>query len=100
MTLAEVVGAGVFVSACVLLMGVTRVIDIFNAWVPLSIVRGIQLAVGLTLAEKVRGHVPSMFLSLTFSVPPMTNIILILISPLQSKTLLEVPSTYVSWRAR
>jgi predicted benzoate:H+ symporter BenE len=54
MTLPEVVGAGVFVCACVLLLGVTRVINIFNTWVPLSIVRGIQLAVGLSLAEKVR----------------------------------------------
>jgi hypothetical protein len=37
-----------------LLLGLSGLMDAFNAAVPGSIVRGIQLAVGLALAKKVR----------------------------------------------
>lgn len=54
LSLAEVMSAGLFVSGTMLLLGATRLMDLFNAAVPPSIVRGIQLAVGLALAKKVR----------------------------------------------
>jgi hypothetical protein len=38
-----------------LLLGLSGLMDAFNAAVPGSIVRGIQLAVGLSLAKKVGG---------------------------------------------
>ncbi|KAK9840623.1 hypothetical protein WJX81_004876 [Elliptochloris bilobata] len=50
--LAEVAAAGVFVSGVVFLLGVTRLINIFNRLVPTAVVRGVQLSVGLQLTEK------------------------------------------------
>lgn len=40
-------------SGTMLLLGLAGLMDSFNAAVPSSIVRGIQLAVGLSLAKKV-----------------------------------------------
>jgi hypothetical protein len=45
-----------FVSGVMLLLGVTGAMDLFNSLIPGSIVRGIQLAVGLALAKKVRSQ--------------------------------------------
>eukprot|EP00879_Flechtneria_rotunda_P023994 GHRR01025415.1.p2 GENE.GHRR01025415.1~~GHRR01025415.1.p2 ORF type:complete len:153 (+),score=28.67 GHRR01025415.1:488-946(+) len=54
LTLPEVMSAGFFVSGTMMLLGVTGAMTLFNAIIPGSIVRGIQLAVGLLLAKKVR----------------------------------------------
>ncbi|EFJ47751.1 hypothetical protein VOLCADRAFT_117774 [Volvox carteri f. nagariensis] len=48
----ELLLAGVFVSGCVLVLGLTRLIDVFNWLVPPPVVRGVQLAVGAKLAMK------------------------------------------------
>ena len=49
-TLEEVMAAGMFVSAVVLLLGLTRLVDVVNAAVPRCVVAGLQLGVGLKLA--------------------------------------------------
>lgn len=54
LSLPEALSAGLFVSGSMLLLGLTGLMTAFNAAVPISIVRGIQLAVGLSLAKKVR----------------------------------------------
>lgn len=56
LTLDQTLMAGLFVSGVVLLLGVTRLMDTFAALAPMPVVRGIQLAVGLKLAIKVRGR--------------------------------------------
>jgi hypothetical protein len=48
----EIVAAGATVSAFILVLGVTGLIDAVNRLVPRSAVRGIQLAVGLSLVMK------------------------------------------------
>jgi predicted benzoate:H+ symporter BenE len=53
LSLPEVMAAGLFVGGVMLLLGVTGAMDLVNRAVPGSIVRGIQLAVGLQLAQKV-----------------------------------------------
>ena len=50
-TLEEVMAAGMFVSAVVLFLGVTRLVDFVNRIVPRSVVAGLQLGVGLKLAS-------------------------------------------------
>lgn len=50
-TLTQVMAAGIFVSSAVLFLGVTRLVDVLNRLVPRSIVRGLQLGVGLKLAQ-------------------------------------------------
>ncbi|GLC42355.1 hypothetical protein PLESTM_001324300 [Pleodorina starrii] len=52
LTLPQLLLAGLFVSGCVLLLGATRLIDLFNWLVPPPVVRGVQLAVGAKLAMK------------------------------------------------
>ncbi|KAK9918174.1 hypothetical protein WJX75_001970 [Coccomyxa subellipsoidea] len=52
MTLAHVIAAGIFVSAVTFLLGVTRLINVFNRLIPDAVVRGLQLAVGLALAQR------------------------------------------------
>lgn len=49
-SLEEVMAAGMFVSAVVLFLGLTRLVDLVNKVVPRSIVAGLQLGVGLKLA--------------------------------------------------
>ena len=49
---AEIVAAGAIVSAVVLLLGVTRLIDWVNRVIPTAVVRGLQLALGLSLVMK------------------------------------------------
>lgn len=53
LSLPEVMSAGLFVGGVMLLCGLTGAMDLVNRAVPGSIVRGIQLAVGLQLAQKV-----------------------------------------------
>jgi predicted benzoate:H+ symporter BenE len=55
LSLSEVMNAGLFVGGVMLLLGLTGAMDLVNRVVPGSIVRGIQLAVGLQLAQKVSG---------------------------------------------
>lgn len=52
-TLPQIMGAGMFVSAVVIFLGVTRTIDVINKLIPIPIVRGIQLSVGIKLAMQV-----------------------------------------------
>jgi len=53
LSIPEAMAAGLFVSVTMLLLGLTGLMDMLNALVPTSVVRGIQLAVGLSLAQKV-----------------------------------------------
>ncbi|KAH9252654.1 hypothetical protein BASA81_009435 [Batrachochytrium salamandrivorans] len=48
----QITGAGMFVSAVLIFLGVTRLINVVNKYIPLSIVRGIQLGGGLTFIAK------------------------------------------------
>lgn len=52
LTAPQIVAAGASVSAFILLLGVTGLIDAADRVVPRTVVRGIQLAVGLSLVEK------------------------------------------------
>jgi len=52
LSLSEILAAGATVSAIVLLLGVTGLIDWVNRAVPRSVVRGLQLALGLSLLMK------------------------------------------------
>jgi len=52
LTVPQILAAGVTVSAVILLLGVTGLIDWLNRAVPKSVVRGLQLALGLTLVMK------------------------------------------------
>lgn len=52
LSLPEILAAGATVSALVLLLGVTGLIDWLNRAVPRSVVRGLQLALGLSLLMK------------------------------------------------
>jgi MFS superfamily sulfate permease-like transporter len=52
LSLPEIVAAGAAVSALVLLLGLTGLIDWVNRVVPRSVVRGLQLALGLSLLMK------------------------------------------------
>lgn len=49
LTAAEIVAAGASVSAIIFVLGVTGLIDLFNRIFPRSVIRGLQLALGLTL---------------------------------------------------
>lgn len=52
LTTPQILAAGIIVSAFILLLGVTGLIDWLNRVVPKSVVRGLQLALGLTLLMK------------------------------------------------
>ncbi|CAK0785198.1 hypothetical protein CVIRNUC_008404 [Coccomyxa viridis] len=49
-TLTHVLAGGIFVSAVTFLLGITRLINVFNRIVPSAVVRGLQLSLGLSLA--------------------------------------------------
>lgn len=53
-SLGEIMAAGLFVSGVMLLLGATGAMGLLHAAVPPSVIRGVQLAVGLALAQKVR----------------------------------------------
>lgn len=48
----EIMSAGIFVSAIVLVLGSTRMMDAFNRLTPLAVVQGMQVGLGLLLARK------------------------------------------------
>lgn len=48
----EIMTAGIFVSAIVLALGSTRMMDVFNRLTPLAVVQGMQVGLGLLLARK------------------------------------------------
>lgn len=48
----EILAAGICTSAVVLLLGLTRLIDWFNKVIPMPVVRGLQLGLGLILLGK------------------------------------------------
>lgn len=52
LTVSEIVAAGITVSLVVLVLGVTGLIDAVDRFVPRSVVRGLQLALGLSLLIK------------------------------------------------
>jgi MFS superfamily sulfate permease-like transporter len=52
LTVPQIVAAGATVSAVILLLGLTGLIDWLNRVVPKSVVRGLQLALGLSLMTK------------------------------------------------
>jgi MFS superfamily sulfate permease-like transporter len=52
LSVSQIVAAGAIVSALVLLLGITGLVDWLNRIIPPSVVRGLQLAVGLSLAIK------------------------------------------------
>lgn len=57
LTAAEVTAAGMLVSAVVLCLGVTRFISVVNQLVPLAVVRGLQLGLGLSLVRRASEQV-------------------------------------------
>src|SRR5205814_2176603 len=57
LTVPQIVAAGAIVSAVVLLLGLTGAISAVARWIPKSVVRGIQLSLGLTLLTKGVGLV-------------------------------------------
>ncbi len=52
LTPTQIAAAGILTSVVVLILGVTNWITHLNRWIPLSVVRGLQLAVGLSLLFK------------------------------------------------
>ncbi|MBM4004128.1 MAG: sulfate transporter [Planctomycetes bacterium] len=52
LTVPQILAAGATVSLVILLLGLTGLIDWLNRMVPLSVVRGLQLALGITLLSK------------------------------------------------
>lgn len=48
----QILAAGIVTGGVVFLFGVTRLIELFNRVIPLSVVRGLQLGLGITLAIK------------------------------------------------
>jgi MFS superfamily sulfate permease-like transporter len=57
LTAAQIVAAGASVSLVVLVLGLTGLIDVLNRAIPRSVVRGLQLALGLSLLMKGLGMV-------------------------------------------
>jgi MFS superfamily sulfate permease-like transporter len=52
LTVPQILAAGATVSAVILLLGLTGLIDLLHRMIPRSVVRGLQLALGLTLMMK------------------------------------------------
>lgn len=50
-TLPQVMAAGMFVSACVLVLGLTGLMGLAGTLIPGAVIRGMQLGLGLTLAK-------------------------------------------------
>jgi MFS superfamily sulfate permease-like transporter len=57
LTVPEILAAGAIVGAVILLLGVTGLIDLVNRLIPKSVVRGLQLALGLSLLIKGLGMI-------------------------------------------
>lgn len=52
LTVPQILAAGICTSALILVLGLTRLIDVFNRLIPVPVVRGLQLGLGLLLIEK------------------------------------------------
>jgi len=52
LTIPEIMAAGIFVSATVLVLGATGLMGVANRLTPAAVIRGMQLGVGLQLAQK------------------------------------------------
>jgi MFS superfamily sulfate permease-like transporter len=52
MTAAQISGAGLLVSLVILFLGITQTVNFIKRYMPLCIIRGIQLGTGLTLLSK------------------------------------------------
>jgi MFS superfamily sulfate permease-like transporter len=52
LTTNEILSAGVVTGLIIFLFGITRVIELFNRIIPLSVIRGLQLGIGLQLLIK------------------------------------------------
>src|SRR5512135_2493046 len=52
MPVTQILAAGITVSAIILVLGLTGLIDLINRVIPKSVVRGLQLALGLSLLMK------------------------------------------------
>jgi predicted benzoate:H+ symporter BenE len=48
----QIVAAGIATSVVLLILGVTRLIEVFNRIIPVAVVRGLQLGLGLRLAQQ------------------------------------------------
>lgn len=55
MSRGEVAAAGIFVSAMVGLLSATKLLEVVNAWVPVPVVKGVQLGAGLSLVVAAGG---------------------------------------------
>jgi len=51
LSIPEIMAAGIFVSACVLILGGTRMMGLFGSLIPMSVIKGMQLGLGLNLAQ-------------------------------------------------
>lgn len=52
LTIPQIMAAGIFVSACVLVLGGTGLMGLATRMTPLPVIRGMQLGVGLALSQK------------------------------------------------
>jgi MFS superfamily sulfate permease-like transporter len=52
LTVPQILAAGVWTSAVILFLGVTRLINVFDRVIPRAVVRGLQLGLGLQLIER------------------------------------------------
>ncbi|GAB4819782.1 hypothetical protein N2152v2_006828 [Parachlorella kessleri] len=52
LTVPQIVAAGMFVSGAVLLLGLTRMMSLVQSLIPMPVIRGLQLGLGLSLARK------------------------------------------------
>lgn len=51
LSIPEIMAAGIFVSACVLVLGGTKMMGFFGSLIPMSVIKGMQLGLGLNLAQ-------------------------------------------------
>ncbi|KAK5329037.1 hypothetical protein LTR70_000873 [Exophiala xenobiotica] len=51
----EVMAAGIFVASCIGLLSVTGLLEVVNRWVPVPVVKGIQVGAGLSLVVAAGG---------------------------------------------
>lgn len=57
LTIPEMMAAGIFVSASVLVLGATGLMGVATRLIPAAVIRGMQLGVGLQLAQKGFGYI-------------------------------------------
>lgn len=62
LTASEIAGAGIMMGVLLLIVGVTGIINYIREWVPLPIIRGIQLGLALTLIKEAANFISDDFL--------------------------------------